>query len=123
MEPIIKRQKTPQGEEEFVFGEDEYNGYMEEEEDEDTTPNVVFCLNICPEEIAGELTGPKLHEQLQNELKSLARFAMFIHLLNEGYRDAPPIKAEYDFYHGEGDLLVRIEIPITHPAIEQHAAK
>lgn len=86
----------------------EWDGYVDKEDGFAT-----FTFNLAPEEnIEGTLT-----QYLDNQIKALTTIK---DLVTELYSLDPgtEIDVDTDFYWGEGDLNLRLEVPLHHKAFK-----
>lgn len=84
-------------------------GEQSEEYDEETE-EVTWSINVAPVDEEGEIENPI--EYFNTEIRALTNARDLIQVLMAG---GNPVKVETDFYYSDGDLLVRITVPITHP--------
>ena len=73
---------------------------------------VQFTFNVSPGDLDQELDYKSAPKILKNHIKHLYKC---LHLMNALGKHT---EYETDFYWSEGDLLIRIEIPLNHPTIK-----
>lgn len=78
-----------------------------------TDKKVSFTINIAPtaSEVEQTLTG--IRKNLQKHIEYLEEVIILLNAMQHKTTEVTT-----DFYWGEGDLLVRIDIPFTHPLLK-----
>ena len=81
---------------------------FDEEED-----SVTFNFNVCPDSLDMADGDPEDYlAEVQSNIESLLELKGFISAVSK--QDKDKVEIESDFYYGEGDMLIRVQIEKTH---------